>query len=409
MTGGFAAIDESSASDSDFAYGSNGGGNVLEVSLSDPPSSPGSGSYTVRFRLAEIAGGSLGDGNGNANPITVEVYEGATQRAATTRSPGGAWTTYTWTPDLSAVSDWNNLRLRFSDTANGGKPANRRAMGVSWAEVEVPAGLTPITGSLSAQEAGADVFAASGTVADPAIIGSLAAQEIGGDGFTASGAVDVSGALLVSEAGVDSFSAAGVVSLSGELAAQEVGTDGFSAGGSVLVQGALASQEVGFDGFTASGTVADAGLTGSLAAQETGADAPSASGGVLVGGLLASQEAGLDVLSSSGDALIEGTLTGQEAGGDSFTSTGSVDSGVTGSFSAQESGGDILSITGLVAVTGGLLSREVGADTFTGTSAALGGVLLVREPANDNFEASSRPNGFVGWSKPFIGHRGARG
>lgn len=148
ITGGFAQIDEATASDSDFAYGSDGGGNVLEVSLANPGATPGAGAYTVRVRVAEIDGGSLGNGSGAANPLTVEIYEGATQRASTTYNLTGSWVTQTWTPDLSAVSDWTDVRLRLSDTSHGGNPNSRRAFGVSWASLDVPdgaaaQGLTP--------------------------------------------------------------------------------------------------------------------------------------------------------------------------------------------------------------------------------------------------------------------------
>lgn len=148
FTGGFTALDETSASDADFAYGADGGGNVLEVGLSNPGSTPVSGAVTLRVRLAEIDGGVLGDGSGAANPITVEIYEGATQRYTTTASPGGAWQTFTFTPTIT-VTDWNNLRVRISDSSHGGNPSSRRAGGVSWVELETADGATPITGTAS--------------------------------------------------------------------------------------------------------------------------------------------------------------------------------------------------------------------------------------------------------------------
>lgn len=271
MTGGYAVIDEVAASDADFAYGGDGGGNVLEVSLSDPSATPSAGTTTVRFRLAEIDGGSLGSGNGNANPITIEVFEGATQRASTTRSPGGAWTTYNWTPDLSGVSDWNNLRLRFSDSSHGGNPNNRRAMGISWAEVETPDGQTPITGTMSAQDSGGDEASMSGVVADPAVTGSLAAQDSGVDAAMASAVVVVSASLASQEAGADSASVAGTVSggdSTGIFATQEAGADSAGVSGLVPISGQLATADSGVDVLAGGGSVADPGPTGVMSAQE---------------------------------------------------------------------------------------------------------------------------------------------
>lgn len=137
FTGGFANIDETSANDADFAYGANNTIAVLEVGLSNP-STPQAGTCTVRYRIAQTNNGVL-DGTGNTLNITPEVYQATTLiQGGTAQTTSGTWTTYTFTFNTSAVSDWNNLRLRFTTTASGGSPANRRGGAISWAEIEIP-------------------------------------------------------------------------------------------------------------------------------------------------------------------------------------------------------------------------------------------------------------------------------
>lgn len=137
FTGGFAEIDETSPSDADFAYGANNTSAVLEVGLSNP-SVPSSGTCTVRYRIAKVNNGVL-SGSGNSVSITCAIYEGATLIATdAAQTTTGTWTTFTFTFDSTLVTDWTDVRLRFTTTASGGSPANRRGGAVSWAEVEIP-------------------------------------------------------------------------------------------------------------------------------------------------------------------------------------------------------------------------------------------------------------------------------
>jgi len=39
---------------------------------------------------------------------------------------------------ISSITDYTDLRLRFTCTNSGGSPANRRGMAISWAEIEIP-------------------------------------------------------------------------------------------------------------------------------------------------------------------------------------------------------------------------------------------------------------------------------
>lgn len=138
FTGGFAEIDETPASDTDKAYGANNTAAVLEVGISNPSGTPGSGTITFRYRHVKTNNGTV-DGGGNAVTVTAEVVEGTTVRATdAAQTATGTVAQREWSPDLSAVSNWNDLRFRFTTSASGGSPANRRGAAVTWAEMEVP-------------------------------------------------------------------------------------------------------------------------------------------------------------------------------------------------------------------------------------------------------------------------------
>lgn len=340
FTNGFAAIDESAASDADFAYGANNIAAVLEVGLSNPGGTPGSGTTTVRYRIAKTKTGVV-DGTGNSCTVTAALYQGTTLIAAdTARTATGTWTEYSWAPNVGSVSDWNDLRLRFTTSASGGTSANRRGGAVSWAEIEAPDAQSAITGTMAATESGSDSFAGSGTVADPSITGtmaatdsgpdtasasgsvsvsgSLSASDSGSDTVSASGSVAISGALSASDTGSDNLSALGQVSLGGALAATEAGSDTGSGTGSVEVSGSLAGSEDGADTFAGSGSVEGNGITGALDATEAGSDVSELAGAVEVSGACAATEGGSDAVSMFAELLVNGMLDADDLGPDSF-------------------------------------------------------------------------------------------
>lgn len=142
FTGGYAEIDESSASDTDFAYGADNSVATLEVALTSTLSDPGSSSgHTFRYRVAKSDGGVI-DGGGNSVDITAHLYQGTTLIASdTTRTTTGTWTQYELTlsgAQADAITDYTDLRLRFVTTSSGGPPNDRRGGAVSWAELEIP-------------------------------------------------------------------------------------------------------------------------------------------------------------------------------------------------------------------------------------------------------------------------------
>lgn len=144
FTGGFAEIDETTASDADFAYSANNTVATLRVELSNPlnPTYIPAGTCTVRYRIARVNSGVL-SGTGNDVQVTASVtyviINETTQATDTAKSTTGTWTTYSFTFNASDVpqSRWNNLRLTFTTTASG-SGGNARGAGISWAEVEIP-------------------------------------------------------------------------------------------------------------------------------------------------------------------------------------------------------------------------------------------------------------------------------
>jgi hypothetical protein len=136
-TNGFAEIDEVTASDVDFSYGANNtAAATLEVGLTNPTQTPGTGTCTVRWRRAKVSSGTL-SGTGGTVTQTCGVYQGATLITSSTITTTGTWTESTFTFQTSSVTNWNDLRLRFTQSASGGG-GNARGSAVSWAVIEVP-------------------------------------------------------------------------------------------------------------------------------------------------------------------------------------------------------------------------------------------------------------------------------
>lgn len=232
------------------------------------------------------------------------------------------------------------------------------------------------------------------------ITGTLAAQETGADDFTAAGTVSVAGSFAVQEAGADDFTATGTVAtptITGSLAAQEIGADTLAGSGSILVQGSFAAVETGADDFTSVGTVAWPPAVGTLVAQESGTDDFTGAAVVAVAGALAATESGSDVLEAVGSIAVQGFLAAQESGADSFAASGSIV--IQGELSASEVGSDVFAASGMVPVQGTAVAWESGADDFTGLGAlAILGAFAAVETGADDFSAVGSTTGGVSGS-----------
>lgn len=137
-TNGFAEIDEATASDTDFSYGANNSSTArLEVGTSDPAATPDpTGTCTVRWRYAKVQSGTLSNTGGTVTQ-TCGVYEGATLITSSTVTTSGTWTGANFTFSAGSITDWTNVRLRFTQSGSGGG-GNARGSAVSWAEIEAP-------------------------------------------------------------------------------------------------------------------------------------------------------------------------------------------------------------------------------------------------------------------------------
>jgi hypothetical protein len=133
-------IDEATPSDTDYCYGANNSSTAtFEAglsSLTDPEVHTG---HIVRWRYAKTAAGSLSGTGGTVNQ-TVGLYQGTTLIASDTVTTGGSWTAGSFTlteGEAANISDYTNLRLRFTQSGSGGG-GNARGSAVSWVELEVP-------------------------------------------------------------------------------------------------------------------------------------------------------------------------------------------------------------------------------------------------------------------------------
>jgi hypothetical protein len=133
-------IDESTASNTDYNYGANNSSSAVSEHLLTTLANPGvTSGHVVRFRYAKVSSGTLSGTGGTVN-LTVALYQGATLIASTTVACGGTWTDGSFTltgVQAGNISDYSNLRFRFTQTASGGG-GNARGSAVSFAELEIP-------------------------------------------------------------------------------------------------------------------------------------------------------------------------------------------------------------------------------------------------------------------------------
>lgn len=139
-TGSFADIDESTASDSDFGYSADKEIGDYETKLgtvTDPAVSTG---HIVRCRVSKSDGGVPNNTSGSASTVTIAVYEATTLiETLVTAYTLGAWADLSYTLTAAgSITDYSDLRIRYSFVGGAGSPANRRGFALSWAELEVP-------------------------------------------------------------------------------------------------------------------------------------------------------------------------------------------------------------------------------------------------------------------------------
>lgn len=140
-------IDESTPSDTDYVYSQNnpGGSGLAEFGLSsitDPGVDTG---FVLRIRCAQIDEDSgthpqSANTSGTATSLAWELRQGASLIEGGSISPGVFATT---TVNLSSanvanITNFADLRVFVNPSGGGGSGANRRAVAISWIELEAP-------------------------------------------------------------------------------------------------------------------------------------------------------------------------------------------------------------------------------------------------------------------------------
>lgn len=155
ITGGYTLINEDAATwasgggVSGRLYSANGSNATYECGLSNPGATPNPGTTTVRFAAKKWDSSTTdpAPSSGRSVVLTCHVYQGSTLIASSsplTMVAGGSgpgnYIESSFTPNMSGVTDWNNLRLRFTSSQTGS--GAQWGFALAWAEMEVPDALT---------------------------------------------------------------------------------------------------------------------------------------------------------------------------------------------------------------------------------------------------------------------------
>ena len=141
-TPGYTEVDGTAPDTGTYWSGNDNATGVLEVLMTDLSGSvPQAGTCTVIIYEAQADGNSAPSSGGSAPTFDLQVYEGATQRASVTgvTPTESAFTIYnTLTFNASTVTDWSDVRVRFTSNGTGGTPSGRRGAAVSYIEITTP-------------------------------------------------------------------------------------------------------------------------------------------------------------------------------------------------------------------------------------------------------------------------------
>lgn len=134
------AIDDQwpTINNTDRIYSTVGATSELEVLMSSPsetPPSSGRGSVYYEQRRTDATGADSTDGN-NAF-MTVTLLQGATVIAAGESASTLGSGDRSFPFDLSLITDWTNLRIRYNVTSSGGSPASRRGQGSTFVRLKI--------------------------------------------------------------------------------------------------------------------------------------------------------------------------------------------------------------------------------------------------------------------------------
>lgn len=136
-SGSYTLIDEVTPDDGDYLTCGNNGNGTTEKGLSNVGDPGSSADHIVRFRAWQSQ-------NTKQRGLTVTLVQGSTVIAtyATGDLIRNSPTAYSFTltgDEADSITDYSDLRLRFTSTGDVGTPTYQRAyVYVSWAEFEVP-------------------------------------------------------------------------------------------------------------------------------------------------------------------------------------------------------------------------------------------------------------------------------
>lgn len=136
--GTFADIDEVTASDSDFVRTTAGVNATYEVKLSPARGKKVDDIGFVSFRAAKCDSVGALASDGKTITITYAIYQGGTliYSSPSTSTLGGSYTAPSGSVILTSVTDWSDVRIRFTITSSG-TGTNRGAL-ISYAALEAP-------------------------------------------------------------------------------------------------------------------------------------------------------------------------------------------------------------------------------------------------------------------------------
>lgn len=142
----WANLDEASPGDADYIHSPNDTAGYVELGLATPGTTPNTGTCTARWREAKAdddAGTIAPASGGNDVGITCVVWADGAAYASSglITASDGVWTTRSFTFSNLFITNWSTLRVRFEVMASGGNKNSKRAVAISWFELEVPDGI----------------------------------------------------------------------------------------------------------------------------------------------------------------------------------------------------------------------------------------------------------------------------
>jgi len=369
--GTYASIDETSASDADFVYGNENAAVTFEVSLSNPTAPSVDTGHTFRYRIAKLNGTSV-DVDGATVYCTVSLYQGASLIKADAQRTAAGWTSYDLTlseGEASGISDYNDLRLRFVSPASGGSAASRRAIGISWAELQLPVAYTlavdtgayALTGIAAGLKAARKMTAVTGTYELTGNDVTLTYTPAGGSPYTmiaGTGTFTLTGNAVTLRVGRKMVAASGSYTLTGKDAALKVARKMVAAAGTYVLTGQAAALKVARKMTAAAGTYT---LTGISAGLKAGRKLAAAVGAFVLTGNNVHLKGNRKMSAQSGSFALTGISTALRvarklaAGVGSFVLTGSA---VTLTYTETS----VVSVRGRVVGSDAALNNTAGAD-----------------------------------------------